>query len=67
MRENFEPVPETFYPVSLGGRILSLPVSRSDTTGRLIARDAENDTVYHVEDETRLVRLPVAGVGNAPA
>ena len=56
MRESFEPLAATYYPVSLGGETVNLPVARSNTTGKLVARDPDSKDEYWVEDERLLVR-----------
>jgi len=60
MRESFEPIVATYYPVSLGGETVNLPVARSTTTGKLVARDPNTKDVYRVEDERLLVRETAA-------
>lgn len=54
MRESFEPVPATFYPIHRDGRTENLPVYRSVMTGRLVAL-GQTGEAYEVQEE-RLIR-----------
>ncbi len=55
--EQMTRVPNTFYPVGYGNRVVNLPVYRSDR-GRLAAYGGSDQVWYEVENEDWLIRPP---------